>query len=82
MENLGNRFHVNFLGCAHWFMLIRISQMKDHSVSVDQARYATSFAAKYLDTAKVKSSTNFYKTNFPSDMISTNSDASTIDEEV
>ena len=56
--------------------------MKDHSVSVDQARYATSFAAKYLDTAKVKSSTIFYKTNFPSDMISTNSDASTIDEEV
>ena len=39
---LGKRFHVNFLGYAHWFMSIRISQLKDHSISVGQARYATS----------------------------------------
>ena len=38
---LGEIFHVNFLVYAHWFMSIRISQMKDYSVSVDQARYAT-----------------------------------------
>ena len=42
IDNLGNRFHVNFLGYAHWFMSIQISQLKDHSISVDQARYATS----------------------------------------
>ena len=47
-------FHVNFLGYANWFMIIRISQMKDHSISVDQARYATSIVADYLDTATVK----------------------------
>ena len=41
-DTLRKRFHVNFLGYAHWFMSIRISQMKDHSISVDQARYATS----------------------------------------
>ena len=46
MDTLGKRFHVNFLGYAHWFMSIRISQMKDHSISVDQARYATSVVAK------------------------------------
>ena len=34
---LGNRFHVNFLGYAHWFTSITISQMKDHSIYVDQA---------------------------------------------
>ena len=51
VDNLGKRFHVNYLGYAHWFMSIRISQLKDHSISVDQARYGTSIVAKYLDTA-------------------------------
>ena len=46
VDTLGKRFHVNFLGYAHWFMPIRISQLKYHSISVDQARYATSIVAK------------------------------------
>ena len=71
VDTLGKRFHVNFLGCAHWFMSIIISQLKDHSISVDQARYATSIVEKYLDTATVKVSTEFYKTTFPADMIFT-----------
>ena len=82
MDTLGKMFHVNFLGYAHWFMSIRISQMRDHSISVDQARYSTSIVSKYLDTATVKLSTNFYKTTFPSDMIFTKYDTSTSDEQV
>ena len=46
VDTLGKRFHVNFLGFAHWFMSIRISQLKDHSISVDQVRYAVSLVAK------------------------------------
>ena len=46
VDTLGKRFHVNFLGYAHWFMSIRISHLKDHSISVDQARYSTSIVAK------------------------------------
>ena len=49
VDTLGKRFHVNFLVYAHWFISIIISQLKDHSISVDQARYATSIVAKYLD---------------------------------
>ena len=45
--------------------------MKDHSISVDQARYATSIVAKYLDTATFKAGANFYKTALPYDMILT-----------
>ena len=71
VDALGKRFHVNFLGYAHWFMSIRISQLKDHSISVDQARYATSIFAKYLDTDTVKASTKFYKKKFPADIIFT-----------
>ena len=55
--------------------------MKDNSISMDQARYATSIVEKYLDTATVKESTNFYKTNLPSDIILTKADASTSDEQ-
>ena len=71
VDTLGNRFHVNFLGYAHWFMTIRISQLKDHSISVDQARYATSIVTKYLNNATVKVSKKFYKTKLPADMLFT-----------
>ena len=70
VDTLGKRFHVNFLGFAHWFISIIISQLKYHSNSVDQARYATSIVAKYLDTAKVKVSNKFYKTTILAEMMS------------
>ena len=35
VDTLGKRFHVNFFGYAHWFISIRISQLKDHSISMD-----------------------------------------------
>ena len=82
MDTLGKIFHVNFLGYAHWFMSIIISQMKDHYISVDKARYATSIVAKYLDTATVKTSTKVYMTIFPCDMIFTKDGASTSDNQV
>ena len=73
---------MNFLGYEHWFLSIRISQLKDHSISVDQSRYATSIVEKYLDTATVKVSTKFYNTILPADMIFTKEDVSTSDEQV
>ena len=59
MDALGKIFHVKFLKYAHWFMSIRIYRMKGRSISVDQARYATSIVDKYLDTVTVKTSTKF-----------------------
>ena len=53
--------------------------MKYNSISIDQARYATSIVAKYLDTATAKVGTKFYKTTFSSDMILTKEDVSTSD---
>ena len=46
LDTLGNIFHVKFSGYAHWFISIRISQMKDHSIYLGHARYATSSVAK------------------------------------
>ena len=56
--------------------------MKDHSISVDQDMYATSIADKYLYTVIVKTSTNFYETNFPFDIIFTEDGAYTSDVKV
>ena len=53
-----------------------------HSISVDQDRYVTSFVDIYLDNATVKTSTKFYKTTFPYDMIFTKDDVSTSDKQV
>ena len=72
---------MNFLGYAHWFRSVIIYQLKDHSISIDQARYATSIVAKYFYTATVKVNNKFYKTTFPADMIFTKEDFSTSDEQ-
>ena len=82
MDTLGKIFHVKFLRYAHWFMSIIISHMKDHSISLYQARYTNSIVAKYLDTDTVKKSTKFYKTTLPSDVIFTKDYAYTSDEQV
>ena len=49
---------------------------------MDQARYATSLFAKYLDNATVKVSNKFYKTTLPADIIFTKEDVSTSDAQV
>ena len=82
VETIGKLFDVKFLRFAHWFMSIIIPQTKYHSISVDQARYATYIVANYLDTSTVKRSKCFYKTNYPSDKIFTKDDISTSDEKV
>ena len=82
VDTLGKIFYVNFLGFAHWFMSIIISQLKYHSIFVDQARYATSIVAKYLDTATVKVSNKFFKKTLPAEMIFTKEYFSTSDEQV
>ena len=46
VDALGKIFDVNFLGYARWFTPIIISNMKDHSVCLDQAIYDTSIVAK------------------------------------
>ena len=56
--------------------------MKDHSISVGQARYANSIVDKYIDTATINTGTKFYNTTFPYDMMLTKDYVSTSDEQV
>ena len=54
VDTPGKRYHVNFLGYAHWFIYIRISQLKYHYILVDQYRYYTSVVEKYINTHTIK----------------------------
>ena len=56
--------------------------MKDHSIYLDQARYATSIVERYLDTTTFKTGKIIYNTTLPSDMILTKADAYTRDDQV
>ena len=71
MDTLGKILHLKFLGYSHWFMYFGISKLKDHYISVDQDRYATSVVTKYLDTETIKENTKFHKTTLTHDMIFT-----------
>ena len=82
VDDQGKILHLEFLGYEYWFVSIRISHMKDHSISIDKAIYATSIVAKYLDTDTVKTSTKFYNTTLTSDLIFAKSDVSTSDDQV
>ena len=53
--------------------------MKDYSVSVDRARYASYVVENYLDTTTLRESTSSYYTTLPSNMIFTKADVSTSD---
>ena len=77
VDTLGNRLHVEFLVFSHWFMSIRISHIKDHSIPVDQDKYANSVEDKYIDNVTFKKSTKFYNTTLKSNMIFTKDDVST-----
>ena len=82
VDTLGNIFHVNFLGYSYWFISMRISHMKGHSILVDQARYSTYIVDKYLDTVTVNTSKTIYKTTLTSNMIFTNAYTYTSDQKV
>ena len=56
--------------------------MNDHLILIDQARYATSIVDKYLDNAIFKTSTKFYNTTFPYDIIFIKFDESASDDQV
>ena len=49
-----NIFHLNFLGYAHWFVSIRISQLKYHYITVYKDRYSTPDVSNYLEIATIK----------------------------
>ncbi|MGH7954439.1 MAG: reverse transcriptase domain-containing protein [Gloeomargaritales cyanobacterium] len=48
-KELSQRFKAEFLGQAHWFLSLRITQAADFSITVDQSRYAKAITRRYTD---------------------------------
>ncbi|MGH7954550.1 MAG: reverse transcriptase domain-containing protein, partial [Gloeomargaritales cyanobacterium] len=48
-EELSARFKAEFMGQAHWFLSLRITQNADFSITVDQSRYAKAITLRYTD---------------------------------
>ena len=71
VDTLGKRFHMKFLGYSYWFMSIRISQLRDYYISVNQYMYAIYVVANYLDTVTIKENSKSHKTTLPHEMIFT-----------
>ena len=61
VDTLDIRLHVNVLGYGHYFMSNRISQLRDHGISVNQTRYASSAVGKYLYTDTIKENSMRHK---------------------
>ena len=65
MDTIVKRLHVKILGYAQWSMCIIISQLKEHSISVDQGRYATYVVVNFLDNVTIKEILKIHKTTLP-----------------
>ena len=63
-------------------MPIMISQLRDHSISVDQDSHDTFVVEKYLDTATVKENLKSHINTLPYDTIFTKEYAFTSDKQV
>jgi hypothetical protein len=46
-----NRFNLELLGQAHWYLGTRIRQLSNFDIELDQHRYCRSIVKKYLDSA-------------------------------
>jgi hypothetical protein len=80
-RQLGERFQLELLGNAHWYLGSRINQLQNYDIELDQSRYCRSIIKKYLDTAGCARNTRQHDTPLPSGFIPTSDDCSTSDAE-
>ena len=71
VDKIGKIFHINFLEYAHWFISIRISQLKENYISVYQARYYTFVFENDLNTSTIEENAKCCETTLPHDMMFT-----------
>ena len=62
-------------------MSIRISKIKEYSISVDQVRYTPAVVSTYINTVTIKENSEYHNTNLPHDMVFSKEDISSSDSE-
>jgi transposase InsO family protein len=79
-ELLKQRFSVELMGQAHWYLATRINQLSNFDIELDQSRYCRSIVKKYLDAAGSRKINNHHSTPLPLDFVPTSENCS-IDED-
>ncbi len=80
-QQLSNRFNLELLGQAHWYLGTRIHQLANYNIEVDQSRYCPAIVKKYLDTAGCNKSIRRHETPFAIDFIPSSDDCSATEED-
>jgi transposase InsO family protein len=75
-KQLGDRFNLELLGQAHWYLGTRIKQLSNFDIELDQHRYCRSIVKKYLDSAGCPKNNRKHDTSLSLEFIPTSDDCS------
>jgi len=75
-KQLGERFQLELLGNAHWYLGSCINQLKNFDIEIDQSHYCNAIVKKYLDTTGCARNIRHHDTPLPSGFIPTSDDCS------
>jgi hypothetical protein len=79
-EKLKARFNLELIGLAHWYLGIRINQLANYDIELDQSRYCAAIVKKYLDTAGAPKVERLHSTPLPLDFVPTSDVCNTSEE--
>jgi hypothetical protein len=80
-KQLAERFHLELLGNAHWYLGSRITQLKNYDIEIDQSRYCKGIVKKYLETAGCSRNIRQHETPLLSGFVPTSDDCSRTENE-
>jgi hypothetical protein len=80
-RELGERFHLELLGNAHWYLGSRINQLGNFDIKLDQSQYCKAIVKRYLDTAGCAKVVRYHDAPLPSGFIPTSDDCAATDAE-
>ena len=81
-KHLQDRFHLELLGQAHWYLATRVHQNANFDIELDQTGYWLSILKKYLESAGCPKNNSLVNTPLPLDIIPTSDDCSLSEEAV
>jgi len=81
-KHLQDRFHLELLGQAHWYLATRVHQNANFDIELDQTGYWLSILKKYLESAGCPKNNSLVSTPLPLDFTPTSDDCSQSEEDV
>jgi hypothetical protein len=79
-EKISERFDLEFLGQAHWYLSARIHQDAEFNATLDQPRYCKSIINRFLEKADAKKKPRFHNTIIPAEFFPSAEDCSKDEE--